>query len=282
MRGQAEAPRALLGWSQVFRCQSRALQRGQHSPGARAAPRAHAAANVILMGSSGCSPDSILSASTLSANASARAIASVRLRPYCIAPGISMISGDPPPVFFHFRLDREVHRSASWRLASSAATDRLSNRGYSLRVRYGAGSAHGAQSSGNAFARSTGRPSVQQFPPTHESKRGSARLDARSAEMATISGAKSRFMALAGIAAVGSRIIYPPSADDKDAIHATVRPDPRRFRTSSEQPVDSRSPPSRGQAPRNDMTGVCAVIPAKAGIHDFRQPASRSAPYAVA
>ena len=71
---------------------SRALQPGQHSPGARAASRAHATANVILAGSKGCCPASILSASTRNASVSACAMASARLFPYCIAPGISMTS----------------------------------------------------------------------------------------------------------------------------------------------------------------------------------------------
>ena len=46
--------------------------------------------------------------------------------------------------------------------------------------------------------------------------------------------------------------------------------------------MDSRSPPSRGQASREQRRFAIAVIPAKAGIHDFGQPAPRSAPYAIA
>ena len=99
---------------------SRALRRGEHSPSARAAPRARAAANAILMGSRGCSPASILfrqhsQRQCLGARDGFRAALSVLHRSRDFDD-----FRNPPAVFFHFRLDREVHRSASWRLAGRA------------------------------------------------------------------------------------------------------------------------------------------------------------------
>ena len=78
------------------------------------------------------------------------------------------------------------------------------------------------------------------------------------------------------------------------AFHATVGPDPRRFRTSSEPPVDSRLRGDDGCC--LNRSRVDGVIPACAGMTaqtpvmsfprrrestDFRRPVSRSAPYAV-
>ena len=62
-----------------------------------------------------------------------------------------------------------------------------------------------------------------------------------------------------------------------------ARPNLKELLLAPEPRTDTLTPPRR-KIRHYDMStsGEKAVIPAKAGIHDFGQPASRSAPYAVA
>lgn len=74
-----------------------ATQCGQNAPCLCARPAIHAAVKRIWMGSTGCSPVSIRSATARRVRASARAMASSLVLPYFIAPGISVISAIQRP-----------------------------------------------------------------------------------------------------------------------------------------------------------------------------------------
>lgn len=95
--GEAGTLQCLMGTTRSNHLPTETLQCGKHLFSLCARPLAHAAAKEIEIGSISCSPFSMRSATTRSASASAKAIASSRVSPYFITPGSSFTSAIQRP-----------------------------------------------------------------------------------------------------------------------------------------------------------------------------------------